>query len=222
MGALPPPPSMSVTLNSSFVELGITVHKKFPTLPGYRITAELQRLRQITDSTRNLVGKKIMDIGCGSKNSKDVSGGLTNLFYRIFDPHVLEQFEPWYCRIAHEAHADVTGLDIEPNKEEFSTIQADILQPDAFSQFADKSFDAINNYKCTIPKNSCQARTGCSPAIMKRFGMDLDAAFDLDNRVRAEVERLLCNGGTYTVAEFVYQKKRGSLRLNHVMKGLGS
>lgn len=200
----------------------MSIHQKYPTLPNYRIIAELRRLQEIANLTRDLVGKNILDIGCGSKNSKDLPGGLTKLWYRFFDPHVLEQFEPWYCRIAHEARAKIIGLDIEPNNESFETFQVDLLEQNAFEQFDDESFDAVNNYKCTIPRNSRQAHMACSPAIMKRYDMNFERAFELDDAVRRQVERLLKPRGIYTVAEFVYRKEKGGLKLTRVMDGLGS
>lgn len=99
-------------------------------------------------SNGNLEGKKILDLGCGSKTSKD------NIVSR--------SFEPWFCRTLVELGAKPIGIDIEPkNGEVFEYHQADLIDsPLAFIEsssidiaHASDLFDSPRLYRELIKKN---------------------------------------------------------------------
>lgn len=199
------------------------VMEKYPKLPEWRFVAETKRLMQISSDARDLIGKRVLDLGCGSKETADRGGWLTRLLNKWFNEAELAQFEPWYCRIAHAAGAQVTGIDIASNiSEEFSWKQLDLMNPEVLRCLPSESFDGANNMRLTVPDDSVSARSGTSPAIMHRLGMDFDAAYAINAQIFREVERVLKDGGIYTISEFVFRKKKGRLKKYRTMEGLGS
>lgn len=199
------------------------VMKKYPRLPPWRLIAELKRLIEISADSRQMINKRVLDLGCGSKENTDRHDWLTRLWYRLIRSPELQRFDPWYPRIAHEAGAKVVGVDIATNAtEEFESRILDLMNPSSLECFESDSFDAANNYCFTVPPESDKARSGTSPAIMYKFEMDFERAYELNRQIFQQVERLLKNGGTYTLAEFVYKKKKGRLKKDHVIEGAGA
>jgi SAM-dependent methyltransferase len=196
--------------------------RKYPGIPRDRLIAELKRLIEITSNSRDLINKSILDLGCGSKETAD-RAQLIQFFLWIIRSSQLNQFHPWYARIAHEAGAKVVGVDIASNSsEEFESRILDLTNPHALTCFDNESFDAVNNFCLTVPPESHRAQSGTSPAIIRRFGMDTEQAFELNREIFYQVQRLLRNGGTYTLSELVYKKRKGKLKIDHKIEGLGA
>ena len=96
--------------------------------------AEGGRPEWMKDDYGLLKGKKILDIGCGSKSS-------------AHRDHVWGSncFEPWLCRSLKEIGAHPVGLDIAPNSGEgFESHIADITAKGSLGFLEDGSFDAVN------------------------------------------------------------------------------
>ncbi len=90
-----------------------------------------------------IMGKRILDLGCGANRSQK------SIRYRFEDKIIEGQdgrdFEPWVCRVLHEMGAKAVGIDIgDLEQEEFEHHLIDLLEPNALSEFPDKSFDVIN------------------------------------------------------------------------------
>ena len=191
-------------------------------MPHWRFVAETKRLMEIATDARALIGKCVLDLGCGSEDTADRRDWFTRLWNQIFDPDELTRFEPWYCRVAQEAGAEVLGIDIAANKGEvFRSMPLDLMNAETLDCLETESFDAANNMCFTVPPESRRAESGTSPAVMYKLRMDHKAAFDLNHEIFKQVERILKNGGIYTLSEFVYKKKRGRLNKHHVIEGLG-
>ena len=134
--------------------------------------------------------------------------------------------------------AQPVGIDIQTNAgERFESHEMDLSDPKALERFPDESFDHANNYFLTVPKNSMHARCGTSPSIWLSLGWkhkddnynlakergiplkDLPEFYQrqnwkrmwaIDDGIFLRVQRLLKEGGVYTLAEFAYRKKKGS------------
>jgi hypothetical protein len=114
----------------------------------------------------------------------------------------------------------------------------DLSDPKALERFPDESFDHANNHFLTVPKNSIHARSGTSPSIwlylvwkhrvdnhnlakergipLKDFpkfceGENWKRMWAINDGIFLQVQRLLKEGGVYTLAEFAYRKKKGVL-----------
>ena len=199
------------------------IHAEYPRMPFWRFTAEAKRLIEIASDARQLINKNILDLGSGSKEHADQGPLPLRMWNRIFNYGEYTRFHPWYARTAHAAGAKVTAVDIASNEdEEFQSLQMDLMNPDALSILDDESVDAVNNMCLTAPRDSKRASSGTSPAIMWKLGMDHEAAFKLNDQIAEQVRRILREGGTYTLSEFVYKKKKGKLKRVRVMEGLGA
>lgn len=77
-------------------------------------------------------GKRILDLGCGSKRFHEID--LTSRF-----------FEPWLCRTLHELGAYPVGVDKEDNsEEEFKSYQVDLQRKNSLKFLQTGSFDIAN------------------------------------------------------------------------------
>lgn len=228
-------------LNSSYRELGGKVLKQYPNLNEDRLAAELRRMQAIISNARELVDKRIMDLGCGSeKNTDRVRNPIRRIKNHFQDPYANMRYHPWYCRILKIAGADPVGIDIASNaKEPFESHEIDLTQRDVLNQFPKESIDFANNYFLSVPRESASAQTGTSPGIYLSLALqnrknDMQAAQDaqlpfaewreffrernmkrmqeINEQIFRQIEELLQEGGAYTLAEFVYRKHNGELR----------
>ncbi len=184
---------------------------------------ELKRLSQISGDARSLIGKHVIDLGCGSESNTDRFDWLKRQFMKVLDREELHRFDPWYCRVAHETGAHVMGVDIASNEKEiFQSVQLDLMDPRSLEFFKDASTDAVNNLCFTVPGDSFRAKSGTSPGVMKRLGMNREKAYELNDQVSSQVERILREGGVYTLSEFVFQKKKSGLQKVRTFEGTRS
>ena len=156
-------------------------------------------------------------------------------------PKEFARYQPWYCRILQEAGAQPVGTDIRTNAgERFESHAMDLSDPKALERFPDESFDHANDHFLTVPRNSMHARCGTSPSIgvflarkhwvdnynqAKERGIPLkdfpkfcerqnwERMWAINDGIFLQVQRLLKEGGVYTLAEFAYRKKKGVLVL---------
>jgi SAM-dependent methyltransferase len=78
--------------------------------------------------------KRILEIGCGSKNSKD------NFFHK-------GTFEPWLLRALHEYGTNPVGIDIAGLEGElFEGYSIDLSKEESLNLFQDNSFDIVCAY----------------------------------------------------------------------------
>lgn len=238
-----------MSMHPSFQALGVKVLETYPKLHSGRLRAELDRISYLATDTRQLIGKRILDLGCGSVANTDRPWNpITRWIQQYKDPHRYVQFHPWYCRILEEAEAEAVGIDIGPNRgEKFESHKRDLLKPDiALRDLPDESIEHANNYFLSVPRESNHAQSGTSPGIMralswKNRSVDAKAAMDLNlpfgewrqffdkenlermwainDQIFAQVERVLKEGGVYTLAEFVYRKQKGKLKMERTMEG---
>ena len=210
------------------------------TLREERLEAELIRIQHISANVASLANKRVLDLGCGSaKNMDSHWNPIGRLWQRWIRPKEFARFQPWYCRILQEAGAQPVGIDIRRNAgERFESHSMDLSDPTALERFPDESFDHANNYFLTVPKNSMHARSGTSPSIWlslawkhrfdnynqaKERGIPLEdipkfyerqnwkRMWAINDGIFLQVQRLLKEGGVYTLAEFAYRKKKGAL-----------
>lgn len=89
-------------------------------------------------ASRELKGKTILDLGCGS-NDFDIEGEGMRKHRGL---------EPWLCRALLELGAIPIGIDIgDLSKENFEHYQLDLLKPNALSFFKDNSVDIANAHE---------------------------------------------------------------------------
>lgn len=239
-----------IKMHSSYASLITAARLEYPDLTEERATAEVNRISVLSQDVRGLANKRVLDIGGGSETSTDRYNFLIRLYQKYFDREAYSLFHPWYCRILKQAGACPEVLDVGDNSgEKFPSHQLDVTKPDAFVQFPDGSFDAVNNYKCTVPRNSKHAERGTSPGIYFAFARkhrsddvrvmqekdmpysewaafmrkaNCERVWALNDNVFHNVERILKHGGIYTLAEFVFRKRKGGLHKEKVLQGLGS
>jgi hypothetical protein len=110
------------------------------------------RLIHAFGSLSVLVGKRILDIACGSSTSKAPSSVYVNT---PFGEHKIKisnteeftaQFEPWFCRIVLELGAAPVGIDIgDLHSEPFEHHIVDLGVAGALDFLPDGSFDAVHD-----------------------------------------------------------------------------
>ena len=93
-------------------------------------------------SLENVKGKRILDIGCGSRHSlwpPDADSPKT-----LAELSTTPVFEPWLCRFLILAGADPVGIDMNDNSTEaFTSFKVDIAVPGALNFLPDESFDGV-------------------------------------------------------------------------------
>lgn len=236
-------------LHTSFQELGEKALQTYPKLHTGRLQAEIDRISYLTDDVRQLIGKRVLDLGCGSVANTDRPWNPIKRWIQQFrDYHRYTQFHPWYCRILAEADVEAVGIDIGTNRgEKFEWHKKDLMKPEAaLSVFPNESIDHANNYFLSVPRESRYAKVGTSPGIMRALSwnnrsgdtheaMELDLPYEdwsvffqernlermwaINDQIFNQVERVLKDNGVYTLAEFVYRKKKGKLKKEQTMKG---
>ncbi len=93
-----------------------------------------------------LKGKRILDIGCGSRTSRAPSRGFRGGRERPSREGYTALFEPWFCRILTALGAGPVGVDIgDLGGEPFEHYQADLGHPGALDFLPERSFDAVHD-----------------------------------------------------------------------------
>lgn len=228
-------------LDRSFQALGsdfLARHRA--TLYEGKLEAQLIRIQHISANVASLANKRVLDLGCGSAKNKDNHWNpIGRWWQRWIKPKEFARYQPWYCRILQEAGAQPVGIDIQTNAgERFESHAMDLSDPKALARFPDESFDHANNHFLTVPRNSVHAQCGTSPSMgvflarkhwvdnsnqAKEQGIPLKdlrkfcerenwkRMWAINDGIFLQVQRLLKEGGVYTLAEFAYRKKKGVL-----------
>lgn len=123
------------------VEVAVAILKKYEVTDNISVEIKLQgilkSLENIFGSLDNLRGKRILDIGCGSIESRLNSEELNRSMPRLL--------EPWLCRVLFDLGSDPVGIDINNlDNELFEHYQIDVGKPDSLDFLEPQSFDAVN------------------------------------------------------------------------------
>lgn len=206
-------------------DLETTITCAYPYMPADYFSQNFMRLSYASDIARgnipnlnptsldHIKGMHVLDLGCGSKESLELSGW----FEIEHSWHTVDsQWEPWYARIASAARAQIMGIDIHSNDgEPFEGRRLDLSLPHALASFDDASFDLVHNFGFIAPPTSQYYPHILSPALIARLGCTSDPAtlhpiHDLNDQITQQVLRILREGGVYHVAELILVKRQGA------------
>lgn len=99
------------------------------------ITEFVRRLERTFGRLSELRGKRILDLGCGSRTSRDPRTEI-----------ITPLFEPWFCRILVELGTDAVGVDLgELDGEAFEHYRVDLAEPGSLDFLPDSSFDGVHD-----------------------------------------------------------------------------
>ncbi len=161
------------------------------------------RLQAACADVRQLIGKCVLDLGCGSKKGKDNTPHWARL---VFPLHPPREFVPRYLRLAAFAGMDATGIDIAPNDgEPFTAITADLTDPRVLAALPSGRFHIISNNMFTAPSGSKDDRPVTSPFLFEKLGSPAEV-YTFNNFLREHVLRLLVDGGAYTHMQWIFRK----------------
>ena len=122
----------NVNIRDETIELYFKISKKLESIYG---ASQLQIFKFCSIfQFGNPKDKKILELGCGSNNSKD------NFFNS-------RTFEPWLLRALHEYGTNPIGIDISNLRDEsFEGHSIDLSKTNALDQFSDNMFDIVCAY----------------------------------------------------------------------------
>ena len=122
----------------------------------------IERLQRSFASVEDVRGLRVLDMPCGSNNSRSpITGRRT------------AQFEPWMCRLLLELGAEPVGIDFgDLHGERFEHVGLDLGAPGALDRFPEASFDAIH-----------ESRLFGSPEFTEAYGPGES------DRIRREIAR---------------------------------
>ena len=160
--------------------------------PGLKeiILQLFSRLIRSYKSLAAVSGQRILDIACGSNTSRAPESVLVRSLFgerQIQVPHpegYSAQFEPWFCRILLELHAEPVGVDRGDLKgERFEYHNLDLGEPGALNIFPAESFDAVQD-----------SRLFGSPEFVAQFPDPADRV-RIAEEIWGQEQRLLKPGG---------------------------
>lgn len=204
------------SLNEGYQKLCESAQRAYPKASRSILEIHALRLQDACVEVRDLIGAKVLDLGCGSKESLDLERDWASEFLALLFPAryqtALQYFQPWYLRLASLARAETIGIDLAPNKgEPFRALQKDLTNPDdALGDLPEETFRIVNNKLFTASSREMGNVSGpasFSPTLMRAFGRNFEAVYELDRRIRGHVQRLLATGGIYTHGDLIYRKE---------------
>ncbi len=150
----------------------------------------LGRLERAFGNLSAVMGKRILDIACGSSTSKapssiyiDTPFGKKSINTTDLDGYTA-QFEPWFCRVLLQMGAHPVGIDFgNLEGEAFEHYRVDLGQPGALDFLPDHSFDAVQD-----------SRLFGSPEFTAQFPNQADR-LKVAAEIRRQERRLLKGGG---------------------------
>jgi hypothetical protein len=166
------------------------------------------RLMKAFEGIKQLKGKRILDIACGSNNSKAPPLLKISTPFRLKNvtvpgsglPSAL--FEPWFCRLLLEMGAQPVGVDLgDLGSEAFEHYQVDLGQIGALGFLPGHSFDALQD-----------SRLFGSPEFTAQFPDRVDR-LKIAAEIRQQERRLLKQGGIviHSDADFLLRENPGPL-----------
>ena len=153
------------------------------------VTLLFYRWAELLGGYGSLPGKRLLDLGCGSHGEQ----------WHGSDER---EYEPWLCRLLHEAGAYPVGIDAGPlDGEPFEHHGADLRVPGALGFLPSGSFDSVHSFRLLALQDDEQRSA-------------MEAEF------RRQANRLLREGGIFLSDSFAYgrgplrhcRKKGGALR----------
>jgi SAM-dependent methyltransferase len=153
-----------------------------------------------------LRGRAVLDIGCGSSQTREGSGIAMNERW----------YEPWFARVMQHAGAHVTGIDIhdsesEPGRPEaYEHLQRDLTDPRALDDLPDDTFEVVNSNGFLGTTDRDQAST--SPHLLHQSTEQHLSLRGLDRQIDTQVLRILREGGIYLKNSYVLEKRNGVLQ----------
>lgn len=100
------------------------------------LISKLSRAEYMSMLLNGLKGKRILDLGCGSRLTRKCISSL----YELSDDD--RRWEPWLSRILHESGARIVGIDLlSQENEEFEWYRKDLSLPNSLEQFNSEEFD---------------------------------------------------------------------------------
>lgn len=186
---------------STLAEVDERLRTKFELGPQFELTLQLTHLRleQLTlllgaqGDMSVLRGKKVLDLGCGSKTSTPIeTPGRPNS----------KNYEPWLCRALQEIGAEPTGVDIEDlENEPFVHYKIDLTKPDALSVFPNDSFDVVNT-------SFLIGKEHASPRIWRLTEKEEEK---VQQALAEQAARVLTEGGVFAENQSFFIKREGVL-----------
>ncbi|MFH1222381.1 MAG: hypothetical protein V1492_04825 [Candidatus Micrarchaeota archaeon] len=169
---------------------------------SYCLTDRLNVLNDLfggrEDSFDKLSGKKILDLGCGSRYTYDNMIGFVSYV----------MYEPWLCRALNELGAFPTGIDFNSlDGEPFNHQVVDLSLKGALDFLSTSSFDAINS------RFLLGADCASFSPTFERIVVERDARVDSEVKVKEMKEefmqqalRLLKEGGVFVFEAEAFRK----------------
>ena len=196
-------------LNEGYTTLAINFLHAHQHAEGLQVRSCALRLQRAHTDVRELIGKRVLDLGCGSVYSKDTMG-VWKWIQKGFPSG--QVFPPWYLRMAAFAGAHGTGIDIAPNDNEpFTAITADLTDRSVLTGLPSGAFDIVSNNMFTAPSGGKEDRGVTSPFLFETLG-SLAEVHAFNTFLREQVCRLLVDGGVYTHMYLTFRKEHGELR----------
>lgn len=121
----------------SGLDRGYDLERKAKVEPrvGEVVREFVERLQRSYPALRDLRGKRILDIACGSNSSRSPETGERT-----------SAFEPWFCRLLYELDAEPVGVDSgDLAGERFEHHTVDLSHVGALDFLPDASFDAVQD-----------------------------------------------------------------------------
>lgn len=157
------------------LDMKYDLHRKIAREPETKVIIEqfTGRLERAFGDLSAVKGKRILDIGCGSKVSRHPTTGK-----------VTPMFEPWFCRILIELGADAVGVDLgDLEGEAFEHYRVDLGRTGALDFVPDSSFDGIQD-----------SRIFGSPEFTTQHPATEDY-YRISQEIKRQEQRLLRPGG---------------------------
>jgi hypothetical protein len=171
--------------------------------PSELVEKQLSRLLEIMGGIEGVRNKLILDLGCGSKGTRDKYDEAVTVY------------EPWLCRALYHLGAFPLGIDLfhsEWNEEPFCGMRADLSLPgDVLSSLPDSSFHHIQNHRFLSDPAIPIQLIATSPYLFRETNPMIRSM--MHSVLLEEAERLLRDGGTYTQHIVTRRKVNGVLQL---------
>lgn len=159
---------------------------------GGTLEEQLIDIRRKFGSLKNVKGKRILDLGCGSNYGSFDSDVFNKLASEKGE--VGRTFEPWLCRALLELGADPVGIDIgNLEDEKFENYQIDLSKKGALDFLPSKSFDGIS-MRVFLDSPQLENMVGNRSSKQKDEGY-FDNIKDVQEELLGQIDRLLKEDG---------------------------
>ncbi len=183
-----------------------TMDAEYPAPEGLLLTMLLRtqyhRLFAVTDGFKDIAGKKVLDIACGSNKS-----------CAVYPRNRSRMYEPWFARFAGIMGAEVMGIDrreSDPDRH-YHFLQGDFVKPTTLDIFDAELFDIVNNSAFLVAPSRIDADAKSTlPTTPELLFHHSDSSLErIDDTITKQVLRILKESGYYLYNESIYQKVGG-------------